>query len=68
MRVWHHLLGIVPQMVLVILIGRKMYKDLPFCMFVQTYTYIIFNKMMSIEYSMWFMVFLSLVFASNKLY
>ncbi len=68
MKLVHHLMSILPQMLLVVLIGRKMYRDLPFCMFIQTYTYIIFNKMMSIEYAMWFMVYLSVVFASNKLY
>jgi Predicted integral membrane protein len=61
-------LTFLPQIALLTLAGVKYYKDLPFCCFVQTFIFVMFNKVCTAQYFIWFFVFLPLIFARNELY
>lgn len=62
------ILTFVPQMLLVVLSGYKFYKDLPFCCFMQTFWFVVFNKVCTAQYFIWYMSLLPLILARNKLF
>ena len=61
------ILSFVPQFSLVILSGYKFYKDLPFCCFMQTFWFVVFNKVCTAQYFIWYMSLLPLILARNKM-
>ena len=61
-------LAFVPQISLVVLSGYKYYRDLPFCCFMQTFWFVVFNKVCTAQYFIWYMSLLPLILARNKLF
>ena len=64
---WLSVAVFLPQAVLLITIGYKYYLDLPFCIFAQTFVFVMYNKVSTAQYFVWYHVFLSLILANNDL-
>jgi len=62
------ILTFVPQITLLFVAGVKYYRDLPFCCFVQTFIFVMFNKVMTAQYFVWYMAFVPLFLYQNNLY
>ena len=61
------ILTFIPQWSLVIVSGSAFYYDLFTAFFVQTWCFIIFNKVMTAQYYMWFQAFAPLILINNDL-
>lgn len=62
------ILSFVPQISLVVLSGYKFYQDLPFCCFMQTFWFVVFNKVCTAQYFIWYMSLLPLILARNNFF
>ncbi len=62
------ILTFVPQITLLVAAGIKYYRDLPFCCFVQTFIFVMFNKVMTAQYFVWYITFFPLFLYQNNLY
>lgn len=58
----------LPQITLLILTGYKFYKDLPFCCFLQTFWFVVFNKVCTAQYFIWYLSLLPLILPNNRLF
>jgi phosphatidylinositol glycan class M len=66
--IFQSVLSFIPQFSLVILSGYKYYRDLPFCCFMQTFWFVVFNKVCTAQYFIWYMSLLPLILARNRLF
>eukprot|EP00040_Diaphanoeca_grandis_P028654 m.166299 g.166299 ORF g.166299 m.166299 type:complete len:446 (-) comp31422_c0_seq3:59-1396(-) len=57
----------VPQFGLVIYAGIKYYRDLPFCWFVQTCIFVMFNKVCTSQYFVWFWCLFPLIIPQSTI-
>lgn len=55
----------VPQVLLLLVSARKLGRDLPFCLFVQTLIFVAFNKVCTAQYFVWYHALLPLVVPSS---
>ena len=58
-------LAFVPQISLVVISGVKFYRDLPFSCFMQTFWFVVFNKVCTAQYFVWYFSLLPLILARN---
>jgi len=61
------LLAFVPQMGLVVIFAYLFSSDLPFCIFLQTYIFVIFNKVCTAQYFLWYISLYPLLIPSTKM-
>jgi phosphatidylinositol glycan class M len=61
------LLTFIPQWGLVVVIGCLFYYDLFFCMTIQTWAFVIFNKVVTAQYFLWYAVLLPLMLINSDL-
>ena len=61
------LLAFLPQLVLLVVLSAKFYRDLPFCLFVQTIAFVAFNKVITSQYFIWYITFLPVVWPTLHL-
>ena len=60
-------LAFLPQFLLVVTAGIGYYKDLPFCMLIQTMAFVAFNKVCTAQYFIWWIALLPLALVNNDL-
>lgn len=58
----------LPQWVLLLLAAFKLHRNLPFCFLLQTYLFVTFNKVMTAQYHVWYIVLLPLILPSTKIH
>jgi phosphatidylinositol glycan class M len=61
------LLAFLPQLLPVILLGAGYAKDPAFALFTQTFAFVMFNKVCTSQYFMWYLCFLPLVLVSTRI-
>ena len=64
---WLSRIAFIPQFTLQMILSYKFHKDLIFCIFVQTLAFIALNKVMTVQYFVWFFPFLSFVVEHSSL-
>ena len=57
----------VPQALIVLLSGFLFYYDLFFAMMIQTWSFVIFNKVQTAQYWLWFMSLFPLTLINNEM-
>ncbi|KAA1138067.1 GPI mannosyltransferase 1 [Puccinia graminis f. sp. tritici] len=64
----HPLVSFIPQMSLTLALGFHYgAQDLPFACFIQTYVFVLFNKVVTSQYFMWYLWFIPLIVRHIKL-
>ena len=61
------ILSFLPQFSLIFISGYVYYNDLVFCMFVQSFIFVIFNKVITAQYFIWFIVLLPMLLPNSSL-
>jgi hypothetical protein len=62
---WSHaVLGFLPQASILLVLAWVYARDLPFCMFVQTFAFVAFNKVSTAQYFVWFFALLPVALPS----
>ena len=61
------LLTFVPQWLLVVVAGITFYFDLFTAMFLQAWFFVMFNKVMTAQYYMWYISFVPLILVNNRI-
>jgi phosphatidylinositol glycan class M len=56
----------LPQWITLIVAGCLFYYDLWLCLLIQTWTFVIFNKVMTAQYYLWYMLLLPIVAINSK--
>lgn len=64
---WYALLAFSPQLILVFLSGLRLKSNLPLAMFAQTFVFVIFNKVSTSQYFIWYLCFLPVLLPSSRL-
>jgi len=66
--IWISLISFLPQAFVVVIVALKYHRpaDLPFCVFLQTYAFVTFNKVCTSQYFLWFLSLLPLVIPKLK--
>eukprot|EP01017_Pseudomicrothorax_dubius_P046098 TRINITY_DN8072_c0_g1_i1.p1 TRINITY_DN8072_c0_g1~~TRINITY_DN8072_c0_g1_i1.p1 ORF type:complete len:418 (-),score=102.08 TRINITY_DN8072_c0_g1_i1:112-1365(-) len=62
------ILAFLPQVIVIGTAGIKLYKDIIFCVFVQTFAFVIFNKVVTAQYFVWYLIYLPLILARSNLF
>lgn len=57
----------IPQIALIIAASYWLYYDIIFCMFVLTTTFVMFNKVITVQYFIWYFCFFPLVFPNSNM-
>ncbi|CAD8179627.1 unnamed protein product [Paramecium pentaurelia] len=60
-------LTFLPQFLIVILAGLKYYRDLPFAMLIQTLGFVVFNKVQTAQYFVWWIALIPLALQNSKM-
>ncbi|KAM3130306.1 hypothetical protein pb186bvf_017602 [Paramecium bursaria] len=61
------ILTFIPQLLIVVTAGIKYYKDLPFAFLIQTFGFVVFNKVQTAQYFVWWMALLPITLCNSKL-
>ncbi|GJP48945.1 hypothetical protein CLOM_g8216 [Closterium sp. NIES-68] len=61
------ILSFLPQLLLQSTFSLKFFQDLPFCLFVQTFAFVAFNKVITSQYFVWFLFLLPLILPFTSL-
>ncbi len=62
------MIAFIPQWAMVLLFGIVLHRDPGVCMFFQTFLFVIFNKVCTAQYFVWFMGLLPLLIPRNKVF
>jgi phosphatidylinositol glycan class M len=62
------ILAFIPQVAILAVAGYKLYKDLPFCIFIQTFVFVTFNKVVTAQYFLWYIVYIPIVLSRSQLW
>eukprot|EP01080_Neovahlkampfia_damariscottae_P012091 gene12091-5584_t len=57
----------IPQLFILVLMAVRFYDDVFFAIFIQTFTFVTFNKVMTVQYFVWFLSLLSFVLPKSNL-
>jgi phosphatidylinositol glycan class M len=61
------ILTFLPQWLMVIASGMMLYYDLWLCMLVQTWCFVAFNKVMTAQYYLWYLLLMPITGVNNEL-
>ncbi|KAJ7560044.1 hypothetical protein O6H91_04G111500 [Diphasiastrum complanatum] len=61
------LVAFIPQMFMQVVLAAYFFKDIPFCLFLQTVGFVAFNKVITAQYFVWFFCLLPLILPSISL-
>jgi len=57
----------IPQLVVILFAAIKLAPDLPLCLFVQTFVFVIFNKVVTAQYFIWYAMLLPLLLPASSI-
>jgi len=61
------IIAFIPQLLLILAFTHKFSKDLIFSMFLQTFTFVAFNKVCTVQYFIWYFSILPLIIHDSSL-
>ncbi|TPX31352.1 hypothetical protein SmJEL517_g05286 [Synchytrium microbalum] len=64
---WSRLVSFAPQLGLVAFLGFRYGHDLPFACFLQTFAFVMLNKVCTSQYFMWYLCFLPIILPTSSL-